>query len=87
MAAMAKGVLTTKADSTYDDVREERYHFPQNYLARMRQMIGDYFVYYEPRRNGGRSAYIAMGRIASIDPDFARERHHYARIVDFVGFD
>ena len=84
---MAKGVLTTKAGSNYDDVREERYHFPQNYLARVQQMIGDYFIYYEPRRNGGRSAYIATGRIASVDKDAARERHYYARISDFIDFD
>jgi len=84
---MTKGVLTTKASSGYDDIREERYHFPQNYLARVQQMVGDFFVYYEPRRNGGRSAYIAAGQIVSIDPDPSLDKHHYARITNYLEFD
>jgi putative restriction endonuclease len=84
---MAKGILTTKADSAYDDVREERYHFPQNYLARVRQMEGDFFVYYEPRRNGGRSAYIATGRIAKVYADPKMAKHYYAHIDNYLEFD
>jgi putative restriction endonuclease len=84
---MAKGILTTKADSQYDDVLEERYHFPQNYLARVQQMVGDLFVYYEPRRSGGRSVYFATGQIDKIDEDPALDRHYYARISNFIEFD
>jgi putative restriction endonuclease len=84
---MAKGVLTTKADSQYDDVREERYHFPQNYLSRLQRMIGDLIVYYEPRRAGGRSAYIAVAQVERIDADPGVDRHHYARISNYIEFD
>ncbi len=29
---MAKAILTTKIDPTYDDLPEQRYHFPRTYL-------------------------------------------------------
>ncbi|UTY48260.1 hypothetical protein EPK84_16505 [Sinorhizobium fredii] len=29
---MAKAILTTKVDPTYDDLPEQRYHFPCTYL-------------------------------------------------------
>ena len=31
---MAKAVLTTKVDPSYDDLPEDRYHFPHRYLNR-----------------------------------------------------
>lgn len=84
---MTKAVFTTKSDSGYDDVREERYHFPAQYLSRVRQAIGDFFVYYEPRRGRGRQAYIAVARVERVDPDPARDGHYYARITDYMNFD
>lgn len=30
---MTKAVLTTKIDPTYDDLPEQRYHFPRTYLS------------------------------------------------------
>ena len=47
---MAKAVLTTKVDPSYDDLPEERYHFPRTYLNAVRQPLHDWIVYYEPRR-------------------------------------
>ncbi len=32
---MAKAVLTTKVDPTYDDLPEQRYHFPRTYLRQI----------------------------------------------------
>lgn len=32
---MAKAVLTTKIDPTYDDLPEQRYHFPRTYLRQV----------------------------------------------------
>ena len=37
---MAKAVLTTKVDPSYDDLPEERYHFPRTYLNAVRQESG-----------------------------------------------
>ena len=47
---MAKAVLTTKVHPSYDDLPEDRYHFPRTYLNAAREALGDWIVYYEPRR-------------------------------------
>ena len=67
---MPKAVLTTKVDPSYDDLPEERYHFPRTYLNAARAALGDWIVYYEPRRSsahlsssGGRQSYFATARI------------------------
>ncbi|MGQ0742721.1 MAG: HNH endonuclease [Alphaproteobacteria bacterium] len=84
---MAHAVFTIKAGSGYDDVPEERYHFPGQYLGRARQAIGDLIIYYEPRRGDGRLSYIAVARVDSIDLDPIREGHYYARMSDYLNFD
>ena len=72
---MAKAVLTTKVDPSYDDLPEDRYHFPRTYLNAAREALGDWIVYYEPRRvsadlssHGGRQSYFATARIDRIEP-------------------
>ncbi len=47
---MAKAVFTTKVEPTYDDLPEFRYHFPRSYLRQAEAAVGDWAVYYEPRR-------------------------------------
>lgn len=91
---MAKAVLTTKVDPTYDDLPEQRYHFPRTYLRQVEAASGDWIVYYEPRRpsgdltgTGGRQAYFATARIASIISDHSKPDHFYALIEDFLPFD
>jgi len=84
---VAKGIFTTKVDSGYDDDRTSRYHFPKQYLERALQTIGDFVIYYEPRRNGGRSAYIAVVRVDSITPDASRPAHSYANVSAYLDFD
>lgn len=91
---MAKAVFTTKVNPTYDDLPEVRYHFPSTYLNQVRAAVGDWIVYYEPRRTsgdtssrGGRQAYFAVARVASIEPDANSPDHHYARMTDYVELD
>jgi len=84
---MTKGILSSKADSGYDDVRFERYHFPKVYLSRIREMVGDTIIYYEPGKGGGSTAYVAVARVTRIDPDPARSDHYYARISDYLDFE
>ena len=50
-------------------------------------MVGDWVVYYEPRRDAGRLAYFAAARVASIDPDVRSDQHFYAVIEDYLEFD
>lgn len=91
---MAKAVLTTKVDPTYDDLPEQRYHFPRTYLRQVEAARGDWIAYYEPRRPsgdlmkaGGKQAYFATARIADIVPDPSKPDHFYALIEDFLPFD
>ncbi|WP_245262651.1 hypothetical protein [Ensifer sp. BR816] len=38
---MSKAVLTTKVDPTYDDLPEQRYHFPRTYLRQVEAARGE----------------------------------------------
>lgn len=91
---MTKAVFTTKVDPTYDDLPEFRCHFPRTYLRQAEAAVGDWIVYYEPRRingdlssRGGRQAYFATARINSVQPDPALPDHFYAFVSDYLEFD
>ncbi len=91
---MVKAVLITKVDPTYDDLPEHRYHFPRTYLRQIEAAVGDWVVYYEPRRSsgelssrGGRQTYFATARLTSIVPDPGRDDHFYAYVTDYLDFD
>lgn len=91
---MGKVVLTTKVEPTYDDLPEERYHFPRTYLNAMQEAVGEWALYYEPRRTsgelssrGGRMAYFATARINQIRPDPSTSDHYYAYVTDFLEFE
>ena len=79
---MAKAVFTVRPGSVYDDLPEERYHFPRTYLRAAQGAVGDWILYYEPRRDQGRQAYIATARVTAVDPDPSAPDHYYARIAD-----
>lgn len=88
-----KTVLTARVGSGYEDILEERYHFPATYLNQVRAGLGDEFLYYEPRRDsasdtsaGGRQAYFAVGRLGEIWPDPARLDHYFVSVGDFLNF-
>jgi putative restriction endonuclease len=86
-----KSVFTAKLGSGYDDVVEERYHFPSTYLNQVERSVGDSIIYYEPRRkldtSGGRQAYFAVARVVGIERDASREGHYYALMSDYLDFD
>lgn len=90
---MAKAVFTTKVSPAYDDLPEERYHFPRTYLRAAREAVGDWIVYYEPRRTsadlssrGGRQCYFATARVEGITSDPHRHQHYYAHVKDYLEF-
>lgn len=83
-----KAVFTHKAASVYDDLPEERYHFPETYLRQVEATVGDFIIYYEPGRIGtndrgrhGRRAYVAVTQVTGIRPDPSRRGHFYAGIA------
>jgi putative restriction endonuclease len=83
---VANAVFTAKLESNYDDTVEVRYHFPKQYLKRVSEAVGDWILYYESRRDGGRQVYFAMARVVSLSPDTSRAEHFYANIADYVEF-
>ncbi len=84
-----KGVFDTKPGSGYNDSLAERYHFParSNYMAVARAVEGDWVLYREPQRNGGRRAYIGAARVVSVQPDPQQADHAYAYVEGFFEFD
>jgi putative restriction endonuclease len=90
---MARAILTTKVDPTYDDLPEQRYHFPRTYLRQMEAARQDWIIYYEPRRSsgdlssrGGRQSYFATARVSGIVPDETRPDHFYALMESYLDF-
>ncbi|QGM45359.1 HNH endonuclease [Methylocystis heyeri] len=90
---MTKAVLTTKVTPVYDDLPEIRYHFPKSYLRQVSEAVGDWIVYYEPRRStgdpsssGGRQVYFATARVEHIIPDESRPDHFYAEVSNYLPF-
>ena len=91
---MTKAVFTSKVEPSYDDLPEERYHFPRAYLNQAEAAIGDWIVYYEPRRSssdlssrGGRQSYFATARVDAIERDPNLADHFYARVSAFLEFE
>jgi putative restriction endonuclease len=90
---MANAVFTTKVTPDYDDLPEIRYHFPRTYLKQAEAAVGDWIVYYEPRRedahpagHAGRQCYFATARVTRIVPDQQTDGHFYAYMSDYLEF-
>jgi putative restriction endonuclease len=90
---MANAAFNASERSAYDDQIERWYHFPEVYLERAKEAIGELIAYYEPRRNagrdsaGGRSAYFAVARLVRIEKDSVRPGHYYGHVDNFLEFD
>ncbi|WP_421694320.1 HNH endonuclease [Aestuariivirga sp.] len=89
-----KGVFQTKVTPGYDDLPESRYHFPRMYLNQVQKTVGDWIVYYEPRRStadvlsrGGRLSYFAVARVTNVQVDPLRSDHFYAYVDSYLPFD
>jgi len=83
---MAKAVFVTKVNPAYDDIPESQYQFPKMYLGRAREVVGSQIMYYEPRKGGGRGAYLAVAKVSRIDEDPHNPGLCYARISDYIEF-
>ena len=90
---MKKAIFTSSPGSHYKDLPEIRYHFPKTYLRQVEAAVGDWIIYYEPRRDkgvsssGGRQAYFAVARVTGVRPDPEQSGHYYADISDYLPFD
>lgn len=86
-----KGIFTTRVISDYDDLPERQYHFPRTYLRQVERCVGDWIVYYEPRRSsgdqpGGRQVYFATAQVTGVRPDPAKPDHFYADVQGYFEF-
>ncbi|MFZ3483401.1 HNH endonuclease [Sphingomonas sp. 3-13AW] len=66
---MGFGVFIHRSDSIYDDTPAERYQFPRQYLERARACVGDWIVYYEPRKVAETRGYYAVAKVERVTPD------------------
>lgn len=86
---MSFGVFIHRFDSIYDDSPAERYQFPAQYLGRVNACVGDWIVYYEPRKIRETRGYFAIARVARVVPDRSAHGMYVAEIepgtyLDFV---
>ena len=82
-----KGIFTTRPDTHYDDDVVHRYHFPNRYLREAKKCIGDWIIYYEPKRGRGRQGYVAVARVTHIATDPADVKSSYAYVSHYLPFD
>jgi len=66
---MGFGVFVHRYDSIYDDSPAERYQFPRQYLGRVASCVGQWIVYYEPRKVRATRGYFAIARVERVVPD------------------
>ena len=67
-AGSTKGVFVTGPYSDYGDDPPHFYRFPTRWLNAAQRVVGDWVIYQEPRRAGGRG-YFAVAKVQSIAPD------------------
>ncbi|TRC81101.1 restriction endonuclease [Mesorhizobium sp. WSM4307] len=66
---MGFGVFIHRSDSIYDDSPAERYQFPSQYLRRVEACVGDWIIYYEPRKIDDTRGYFALAKVQQVIPD------------------
>lgn len=86
---MGFGVFIHRSDSIYDDSPAERYQFPSQYLGRVQACLGDWIIYYEPRKIAETRGYFAIAKVSAVIPDPKVRGMHIATIepgtyLDFV---
>ena len=79
-------VFDTRPETSYDDDIIRRYHFPNRYLPEARKSVGDWIVYREPQRGGGRRGYVAVARVTRIETDPTDDASSYVYVSDFLPF-
>jgi putative restriction endonuclease len=85
---MTKGVFLYREDSRYNDRPWAVYQFPESYLSRAAQMVGDWVIYMEPVK-AGRKGYHAVAKVDRIAPDPSSPGMHLAVIdpTSYLEFD
>ena len=77
---MAFGVFIHRSDSIYEDTPAERYQFPTTYISRAQACVGDWIVYYEPRKVANTRGYYAVAKVEHVVPDPSTAGMYFALI-------
>jgi len=78
---MGFGIFIHRSDSIYDDSPAERYQFPSQYLRRVEACVGDWIIYYEPRKVPETRGYFATAKVQQVIPDPATPDMYLAVIA------
>ena len=86
---MGFGIFIHRSDSIYDDSPAEQYQFPSQYLGRVNACVGDWIIYYEPRKVLDTRGYFALAKVRQVLPDPKAPNMYLALIepgsyLDFV---
>lgn len=86
---MGFGVFIHRFDSIYKDSPAEQYQFPSQYLGRVEACLGQWIIYYEPRKVAETRGYFAIAKVQQVIPDPSAPGMYYALIepgsyLDFV---
>jgi putative restriction endonuclease len=77
---MGLGVFIHRSDSIYDDSPAEQYQFPSQYLRRVEACVGDWIIYYEPRKIAETRGYFAIAKVREIISDPSASGMYFALI-------
>src|SRR6202171_6151386 len=66
---MGFGIFIHRSDSIYNDSPAEQYQFPSQYLRRVEACVGDWIIYYEPRKIAETRGYFAIAKIREVISD------------------
>jgi putative restriction endonuclease len=66
---MGFSVFIHRTDSIYEDTPAEQYQFPSQYLRRVEGCVGDWIIYYEPRKVTETRGYFAIAKVLAVIPD------------------
>src|SRR5882757_10324148 len=66
---MGFGIFIHRSDSIYEDSPAEKYQFPSQYLRRVEACVGDWIIYYEPRKVAETRGYSAIAEVRGVTSD------------------
>lgn len=86
---MGFGIFIHRFDSIYQDSPAEHYQFPSQYLSRVEACVGQWIIYYEPRKVAETRGYFAIAKVQRVIPDPSAPGMYLALIepgsyLDFV---
>lgn len=82
-----KGVFDINLGSKYANIEGQRYHIPMHKIYRpvAEALVGDWVLFRESKREGGRKGYVGVAQVTSLEPDGPKSA--YAHVANYFPFD